>query len=184
MVVSSKDIEEKKEQDVKECAPDEIQRYVDIDKLADSFINLRSYMGRQMAMTKAHGEQLPELKAFYDAKYAFRSGILDIHKRAMIMKYFNLKPTKCFIDYKILKKALGPDFVNFTSSLHIGEKSLYYDYLTEQGCHELDFMLVYFMRNMNVERVQFCSHLVNILLIFMPPWEVLAVMQKLIQNSN
>ena len=79
---------------------------------------------------------------------------------------------------------MGPDFVNFTSSLKIGEKLLYYDYLTDQGRRELDFMLVYFMRNLNVERIQLCSHLVNLLLIFMPPWEVFAVMRKLIQNSN
>ena len=37
---------------------------------------------------------------------------------------------------------------------------------------------------MHVERIQFCSHLVNLLLIFMPPWEVFAVMKHLIESSN
>lgn len=120
------------------------------------------------------------LKTFYETKYAFRSGVLDIHKRAIILKYFDLKPTKCFIDYKTTKKALGSEFLKFTNQLNLGEKSLYYDYLTAFGRAELDFMLVYFMRNLNVERVQFCSHLVNLLLIFMPPWEVFAVVQLLV----
>ena len=79
-----------------------------------------------------------------------------------------------------MKKTLGMEFLNFTDKLNLGERSLYYDYLTPFGRAELDFMLVYFMRNLNVERVQFCSHLVNILLIFMPPWEVFAVMKQLI----
>lgn len=52
-----------------------------------------------MAMTKAHGEAIPELKEFYETKYAFRGGILDLHKRAIIIKYFDLKPTKCYIEY-------------------------------------------------------------------------------------
>lgn len=76
------------------------------------------------------------------------------------------------------------EFLSFTDQLNLAEKSLYYEYLTPFGRAELDFILIYFMRNLQVERVQFCSHLVNLLLIFMPPWEVFALMKVLIQNSN
>lgn len=76
------------------------------------------------------------------------------------------------------------DFLNFTDQLSLSEKTLYYDYLTPFGRAELDFMLVYFMRNLHVERVQFCSHLINILMIYLPPWEIFAIMKILIEKSN
>ena len=57
-------------------------------------------MARQMAITEICGEKKPNLKTnFYNTKYSFRSGIIDIHKRFIIMKYFDIKSTKCFIDY-------------------------------------------------------------------------------------
>ena len=137
-------------------------------------------MGRQEAITKTHGIKLPKVQEPAHLKYAFRSGVLDIHKRELLVKHFDLKPKKCFVEYQTMKKSLGMKFLSFTDQLGLGNKSLYYDYLTAFGRAELDFMLVYFMRNMGVERVQFCSHLVNLLLIFMPPWEAFAVMKELI----
>lgn len=126
---------------------------IEINALYGAFTNLGAYMARQKAITHAHGESMPEVQNFHETKYAFRSGILDIHKRAMIIKHFDLKPTKCYIEYQSMKKTLGMEFLNFTDQLNLAEKSLYYEYLTPFGRAELDFMLVYFMRNLNVERV-------------------------------
>ena len=64
-----------------------------------------------------------------------------------------LKPIKCYMEYHQTKQSLGLEFLEFTDQLNLAEKTLYYDYLTEFGRAELDFMLVYFMRNLNVERV-------------------------------
>ena len=61
---------------------------------------------------------------FYETKYAFRGGIIDLHKRAVILKYFDLKSTKCYIDYHQTKKAVGMEFLNFTDHLNLSEKTL------------------------------------------------------------
>lgn len=53
---------------------------------------------------------------------------------------------------------------------------LYYDYLTEHGKKQLNFILLDLNRYHKVERLQFVAHLANILLIFMPPWEVYSVL--------
>lgn len=75
------------------------------------------------------------------------------------------------------------DFLKFTDRLNLSGKLLYSRYLTSFGRAELDFMIVYFMRYLNVERVQICVHLIGILLLFLAPWEVFAIMKILIERS-
>ena len=141
-------------------------------------------MGRQVAITKHQGEQCPNLVKPNDFKTSFRSGISDLFKREIILKFLEIKPIKSYVEYHGLKKSLGLEFLEFTDQLELANQSLYYDYLTDFGKKELDFMLIYFMRNYNVHRVQFLAHFANILLIFMPAWEAFAVIKSLVESSN
>lgn len=63
-------------------------------------------------------------------------------------------------------------------------KELHYDYLTEAGVRELDFMLMYMNQKMAVKRVQFLGHLANILLIFLPPAEVFFLLKELVGRTG
>ena len=63
------------------------------------------------------------------------------------------------------------------------DKALNYDYLTNYGKKELEFIMMYMHQKLEVQRVQFLGHLANILIIFMPPCEVFYVLRKLVHGS-
>ena len=63
------------------------------------------------------------------------------------------------------------------------DQALNYDYLTNYGKKELEFIIMYMHQKLSVQRVQFLGHLANILIIFIPPCEVFYVLRKLAHES-
>ena len=109
-------------------------------------------------------------------KELFRRGIPDVHKREMIQKLFNLKGSICNFEYNAVKESQTKDFLLYCRESKIVSDHLYYDFLTEEGKVELDFILMYMEQNMEVERIQFLGVLASLLLIYMPASEVFCVL--------
>jgi hypothetical protein len=87
---------------------------------------------------------------FDDKKDLFRVGIPDSSKRRIILEHFDLKSRQCHYDYVAIKNSVGEDFLEFTSEIQLASQHLYFDYLTEFGKKELEFMLMYFNAKMGV----------------------------------
>ena len=76
------------------------------------------------------------------------------------------------------------DFIKYTNEIDLYSKELYYDYLSEHGRKELDFIIIYFGRNLYLERLSFIAHIINILFIFMPEWESFSAIKIMLDKSR
>ena len=54
-----------------------------------------------------------------------------------------MRPLKCQFDYEAVKNAAGKDFIEYTSQISLIRGQLHYDFLTDNGHKELDFMMMY-----------------------------------------
>ena len=73
----------------------------------------------------------------------FRFGIPDQHKRQVILKLFNLKSSTCHFDYEAIKNSVSEEFKEYTAQVKLASEELHYDFLSEYGKKELDFILMY-----------------------------------------
>lgn len=120
---------------------------------------------------------------FDEQKELFRYGIPDSHKRRIIQRYFKLNPKQCNYDYEAVKNSAGKEFLEFTAELKLVTKHLFYDFLTELGRSELEFILMYLHSKLGVQRIQFVAHIGNILMIYLPPAEVYQVLMQLVNQT-
>ena len=87
-------------------------------------------------------------------------------------------------DYQATKDSCTKDFFEYTKQLQVVSENLYYNYLSDEGKVELDFLLMYMHKNMDVQRIQFLGSLANILMIYLPTSEIYQILKALIKQSD
>ena len=53
---------------------------------------------------------------------------------------------------------------------------IHFNILTEYGNSELDFIIIYISLQFKTSRMKLLGHLGNLLMIYLPPWEVFIVL--------
>lgn len=102
----------------------------------------------------------------------------DSQKRKFILNYFSIDPRAAKNQYKLVKNIAGEEFVELTKQSRViqGMATLD-DFLTEHAKGELEFMLMYINKKMQMKSCFFLANLMQILLVFMRPYEVYAVVE-------
>lgn len=101
-----------------------------------------------------------------------------------MLKLFGLDIAQCKTDYETIKASASEDFKKLTTQARIGSTDLHYDFLSEEGKNELDFILLHLHHQQEVSQVSLLSHLANILLIFHPAGEVYFILKHLVDHSE
>ena len=71
-----------------------------------------------------------------------------------------------------------------TQKEHILSRKSNLDFLTEEGKGELEFILMYFNRKVNIKTCFFLTHMISILFVFLKPCEVYCLLDKIHQSSK
>ena len=74
--------------------------------------------------------------------------------------------------------------MQFTGELNYVDEFINYDYLSNFGKNQLDFILCYFCKRLNISRVKVLGHLASILLLFMPTEEVFSILKIIVDKSH
>lgn len=113
-------------------------------------------------------------------KQAARIGIPDAHKRKFVLNYLGIDPAEARNQYALVKSIAGEDFVNLTrGSRMIQSQSTLPDFLTSEAKGELEFMLMYINKKMQLKTCYLLANLMQLLMVFLRPAEVYAVIECL-----
>lgn len=70
-------------------------------------------------------------------------GVPDASKRSVILKHFSLSETQCEQNYASARKLAGEQTWQNALNSRIAQKNVAYNFLTEEGKCELEFILMY-----------------------------------------
>jgi len=91
-----------------------------------------------------------------------------------------VEPEAARNQYALVKSIAGEDFVSLTKdSRMIQSQSTLPDFLTQEAKSELEFMLMYINKKMQLKTCYYLANLMQLLMVFLKPAEVYAVIECL-----
>ena len=100
------------------------------------------------------------------------------------MTFFKINPEQAENQYTLVKGIAGPEFVEMTQKEHILSRKSNLDFLTDEGKGELEFILMYLNKKVNIKTCFYLAHMISILFVFLKPGEVYCLIDKLHQGSK
>ena len=95
------------------------------------------------------------------------------------MTFFKINPEQAENQYTLVKGIAGPEFVEMTQKEHILSRKSNLDFLTDEGKGELEFILMYLNKKVNIKTCFYLTHMISILFVFLKPGEVYCLIDKL-----
>ena len=89
----------------------------------------------------------------------------------------------CFFEYQAVKNSAEKDFVKFTEEVLEVTSHLRYDYLSDEGKRELEFILMFLHIKYGVKRIYLLAHIGSILMIYFSPSEIFKIFMSLIERT-
>jgi hypothetical protein len=116
-------------------------------------------------------------------KALFRDGIPDQHKREAILAFFQIRADDAEGKYAIVKEVAGEDFIRMAKESRQAQSKARFTYLTKEGESELEFILLYLIKKLNIKTGYIIAHVGQILFLFLKPAEVYCVIETMIDRS-
>ena len=81
-----------------------------------------------------------------------------MHKREALLAYFNIKPLEAEKKYEVIKEVAGEDFRSMANESRQAQSKARFKYLTKEGESELEFILLYLIKKLNIKTGYIIAH--------------------------
>lgn len=115
-------------------------------------------------------------------KATIRAGIPDKFKRACLMRFFGFRKAEADTMLNAAKTG-AEDMYKICQESRLAQRKLRLNCLNEKGKSELEFILMYLIKNKTIDAGYIVVHLAGILMIYMHASEVFLILSKMIDMS-